>query len=76
VKVHVDQELCQGHGRCYAIAPELFEPDDIGNGFAIGDGEVPADLVSKARLAAANCPEQAVVVVEGEDEATEPSAPV
>ena len=32
MKVRVDDTLCQGHGRCYALAPELFEPDDIGNG--------------------------------------------
>jgi ferredoxin len=40
VKVHVDQEICQGHGRCYSLAPELFEPDEIGNGIEIGGGEV------------------------------------
>ena len=38
MKVHVDQEICQGHGRCYSLAPELFEPDEIGNGVEIGDG--------------------------------------
>ena len=48
MKVHVDQELCQGHGRCYALAPELFEPDDLGNGFAIDEGDVPAELEAKA----------------------------
>ena len=41
MKVRVDPDLCQGHGRCYAIAPELFEPDDLGNGEAIGEGSSP-----------------------------------
>jgi ferredoxin len=64
MKVHVDAERCQGHGRCYALAPELFEPDDLGNGFAIGDGSVPADREHTARLAVANCPENAIEIVE------------
>jgi ferredoxin len=64
MKVRVDQELCQGHGRCYATAPELFEADDIGNGHEIGDGLVPADLTHKAEVAVANCPEQAIEIEE------------
>jgi ferredoxin len=64
MRVRVDDERCEGHGRCYAVAPELFEPDDIGNAVVIGDGVVPAELGSKARLAAENCPEHAVTVEE------------
>ena len=64
MKVHVDQERCQGHGRCYALAPEVFEPDDIGNGVEIGDGTVPAELHDTARRAVENCPEQAIVLEE------------
>ena len=60
MKVRVDQDLCQGHGRCYATAPEVFEADDIGNGHEIGDGSVPTDLERKARVAVANCPERAI----------------
>jgi ferredoxin len=65
MKVHVDQERCQGHGRCYMVAPELIEADDIGNGRELGDGRVPAELEDKARKAAANCPESAVIIEEG-----------
>jgi ferredoxin len=64
MKVHVDAERCQGHGRCYALAPSLFEPDDLGNGVEVGDGSVPPELEDTARLAVANCPEQAIEVVE------------
>ena len=60
MKVHVDPELCQGHNRCYAIAPELFDIDDYGYASEVGDGEVPPGLEEKARLAVANCPEQAI----------------
>ena len=64
MKVRVDEELCQGHGRCYAVAPTLFEPDDLGNGQVLGDGVVPEGMEAKARLAAANCPESAVIIEE------------
>jgi ferredoxin len=64
MRVHVDLERCEGHGRCYVTAPELFEPDDIGNGHEIGDGTVPAGMEDKARLAVANCPERAIDVEE------------
>ena len=60
----MDESRCQGHGRCYATARELFEPDDIGNGHEIGDGTVPPGLEDKARLAVANCPESAIDIEE------------
>jgi ferredoxin len=62
LRVTVDRERCQGHNRCYAIAPELFELDDLGNGREIGDGLVPPELQEKARLAVANCPEEAISI--------------
>jgi ferredoxin len=62
MRVHVDPERCQGHNRCYALAPELFDVDDLGNAFEVGDGEVPAGLEEKAQLAVANCPEFAITI--------------
>jgi ferredoxin len=62
VKVHLDPGLCQGHGRCYDLAPELFGEDDEGYGTVLGDGVVPAGREQEARLAAANCPERAISV--------------
>jgi ferredoxin len=67
VKLTVDEERCQGHGRCYAVAPELFEPDEVGNSRVLGDGEVPRGLEAKARLAETNCPERAVAILDDED---------
>lgn len=64
--MHVDPEKCQGHNRCYSLAPELFDVDDLGYASAVGDGDVPAELEGKAKLAAANCPEFAVII-EGSD---------
>jgi ferredoxin len=64
MKVRVDSDKCQGHNRCYALAPELFDVDDFGMAVVIGDGEVPSDLEEKARLAVANCPEYAISIEE------------
>jgi len=64
VKIRIDTERCEGHGRCYALAPELVEPDELGNGREIGDGSVPRDQEANAQQAVANCPEHAVVLEE------------
>jgi len=64
MRVHVEADRCQGHNRCYVIAPELFSVDDLGNASEIGDGTVAAGLEDKARLAVANCPEFAIVIAE------------
>ncbi len=62
MRVHVDAEKCQGHNRCYAIAPEIFDVDDYGNAHELHDGVVPAALEEKARMAVANCPEYAISI--------------
>ncbi len=64
MRVHVVAEKCQGHNRCYAIAPELFDVDDFGNAHELNDGVVPEGLEDKARNAAANCPEFAIEITE------------
>lgn len=60
MRVTIDPDRCQGHNRCHALAPELFEVDDLGFARARGTGEVPAGLETKALLAVRNCPEFAV----------------
>ena len=60
MKVRLDDEKCQGHGRCYALAPELLESDDLGNAKLCGDGTVLPAQEEDARLAADNCPEFAI----------------
>ena len=64
MKVRVDPERCEGHSRCHALAPNLFELDDFGNATAVGEGRVPPGMETKAGLAVANCPEYAVEIVE------------
>ena len=65
MKVQIDSKSCQGHGRCYDLAPGLFGEDDEGYGAVLRDGAVPPGQEHDARLAALNCPEQAIELVEG-----------
>jgi ferredoxin len=64
MRVQIDPARCQGHGRCYDLAEDLFGADEEGYGTVLGEGLVPADREGDARLAQANCPEDAVVVLE------------
>jgi ferredoxin len=64
MKVRIDPGRCQGHGRCYDLAPELFGADDEGYGTVLGDGVVAPGQEQDARLAAANCPERAIELAE------------
>ena len=59
MKIRIDPDRCQGHARCFALAPELFAVDDYGQGSVIVD-EVPMALEDRADLAIANCPEYAI----------------
>ena len=64
MRIQVDAEKCQGHNRCYALAPELFDVDDYGNAVVIGEGTVSPELIERAKLAVANCPEFAITLSE------------
>jgi ferredoxin len=61
VKVRFDLGLCVGHGRCYALAPDLFGEDERGYCVLVQE-TVPPDLADQARLAEQNCPEGAIKV--------------
>jgi ferredoxin len=62
LRVRVDGSRCQGHNRCRALVPALFEVDDYGQATVVGDGSVPAELEGRVRLAVANCPELAITL--------------
>ena len=64
MRVQIDPGRCQGHGRCYDLAPDLFGADEDGYGTVLGDGRVPTGAEDHARLAEANCPEDAIAVEE------------
>jgi ferredoxin len=63
MRIRVDGEKCQGHNRCWVIAPELFDLDEMSNAHEKNEGIVPPELEEKARLAIANCPERAILTV-------------
>jgi ferredoxin len=65
MRVVVDESICTGHGRCYALAPDLFGPDDYGHcEILASDGVVPDGLEAQARTGRDNCPEQAISIEE------------
>ncbi len=63
MKVQINSDRCQGHGRCYDLVPDLFGDDEEGFGQVLGDGVVPPDKDREARLAVANCPERAIDII-------------
>ncbi len=61
MKVRVDPVICVGHGRCYALAPDLFAPDHVGHCVVL-HAVVPAGTEPAAEIAAGNCPEGAITL--------------
>ncbi len=61
LKLSTVPDRCQGQGRCYALAPDLFGLDE--NGFVvIAQAEVAEEHRATAELACANCPEGAIYI--------------
>ena len=54
--------MCDGHGMCAELLPELIELDDWGYPI-VRDPEVPASLEALARRAVATCPVLALRMV-------------
>ena len=63
MRVKVNADKCEGHNRCCALAPEVFDVDDYGTATALNDGVVPPEFEEKAKLAVQNCPEYAIEFV-------------
>ena len=61
VRVEVNPNICEGHGQCNAVAPEVYDLDD-GGYCLIHHPEVPADLESQTEAGALACPVQAITV--------------
>ncbi|OBF56748.1 cytochrome [Mycobacterium sp. 852002-53434_SCH5985345] len=55
----VDADLCTGHGRCYTLAPDVFDADEVGHSVVLVD-EVSGELEAQAVTAEQNCPEGAI----------------
>lgn len=63
MRVELDAQACTGHGRCYALAPDLFDADDLGHCVVL-HATVPPGREAEARTAVANCPETALTIHE------------
>lgn len=59
MQVHVDEDVCGGHGICLGIAPEVFELTDDGYAVTLV-AEVPAGREEAVRQAVLQCPNQAI----------------
>lgn len=57
--LQIDPDSCVGHGRCYALFPELFaaEPDGTATVSCV---QPTAEQLGDARMAVENCPEGAI----------------
>jgi ferredoxin len=64
VRIVLDAEACQGHGRCYTLAPSVFDSDDLGHCVLVTEVPSPDDEAA-ARSAVENCPEHALEIVDG-----------
>ncbi len=63
MRIVINMEVCSGHGRCYALCPELIDEDE--NGYPILASDiVPAPYHETARIAEQNCPERAIEILD------------
>jgi ferredoxin len=59
----IDTARCEGHGRCYDLAPTLIQPDDEGHADLVDStGEVRPGQEASALTAVRNCPEHALTL--------------
>jgi ferredoxin len=61
LRVLLDEAACQGHGRCYSLAPDVYDADDEGH-CVVKLAVVGEELAAAARSGADNCPERALRV--------------
>jgi ferredoxin len=67
MRIALDERRCQGHGRCYDLAPDVFEADERGHVDLAVNGELPDVLEQDAIVGIRNCPESALAVVSTDD---------
>jgi ferredoxin len=62
ISVKVDARLCEGHGICTELAPDVFDLADDDIVTATDANPAPAHQAA-VRAAAAACPRQAITVI-------------
>ena len=63
MKVQVNHDKCEGHGKCEMAAPEVFELRDDDLSYVLVD-DVSEELKPKVERAIRLCPRQAISWVE------------
>lgn len=63
MQVRVDHDQCEGHGKCQAAAPGVFELRDDDLSYVLVE-EVPQALREQVERAIRLCPKQAIQWVE------------
>ena len=63
MKVQVNHDKCEGHGKCQMAAPEVFELRDDDLSYVLVD-DVSEELKAKVERAIRLCPRQAISWVE------------
>lgn len=61
MRITLDRQRCTGHGRCYALAPDVFDADADGYG-VVRREDVADEVHDAARQGAHNCPEDAIEI--------------
>jgi ferredoxin len=57
----INTDICAGHGRCYSLAPQWFDSDDIGYG-VVTAARIPAAERAAMEDVAGACPEGAITI--------------
>ncbi|MFZ0713777.1 ferredoxin [Mycobacterium sp.] len=61
-RFHIELDRCQGHGRCYSLAPDFFDVDDEGRG-VVKATDVSTSQLGSAEVVVQECPERAISMV-------------
>lgn len=63
MRIKAYKNICSGHARCAAVAPEIFALDDDGY-TAISEIEIAPEDEQLARRGVRACPERALEIIE------------
>lgn len=61
MRIIVHRDKCQGHARCWAVAPHIFDLDDEGY-IVAGNIDIAAEDEQAAWRGAKSCPERALEI--------------
>lgn len=65
-ELYIDLNRCQGHARCYALAPETFGIDEEGYAYVL-PGREGSYEEENVRKAIKNCPERSILLRDREE---------